>query len=240
MAERAPAASANSTTHESAPAASANPTAHESAPKLTYHKMSKNAKLVIRSYCHVWDKNGKHATFRDFQLVFDGMKDIGIQCAEATMRRVYNSEKNGYVFANSNSWGFTTRPDLTQAFFEIEEELKSRSKPRAPQMAELEEPVIQAEGAAHHTTLPRKYFEDMKVSLRSLKGTPGFGIRTVRVAAMRVWRKHFATILPGCLTPFDWAPSDSWCYSFLHLEMKYSWRRVTGKKVFFYIHGFLC
>ena len=117
------------------------------------------------------------------------------------------------------------------------EDLKPRSKPRARELPDLEEPIIRTvQGAAFQTTLPRKYFEEIKVSVRSLKGTPGFGIRTVRVAAMRVWKKFFFAILPGILTPFDWAPSDAWCYRFLNQEMKYSWRRVTGKKVIFIKH----
>ena len=74
--------------------------------------------------------------------------------------------------------------DLTHEIFELDQEKMSRSKPPAH---ELEEPVIQAAkpGAAQKTTttLPRKYFEEMKLSLLALKGTPGFGIRIVRVAA---------------------------------------------------------
>ena len=152
---------------------------------------------------------------------------MGIECSKATMRRIYNIETEG--FFHSKPCAYTNRPDLTHEMFELDEEKKSRSKPRAH---ELEEPVIQAaKGAAPKTTLPRKYFEEIKLSLLALKGTPGFGIRTVRVAAMRIWKKYFTSILPGCLTAFNWAPSDGWCYNFLHQEMKYTWRRVTGKKV---------
>ena len=191
--------------------------------------MPDSAKLIVRSYCHVWDTKGQHTSFRDFTVVFIDMINMGIKCSEATMRRIYNKEIIGHT--HSKSWSYTIRPDLTLEMYQLDEEKKSRSKPRSAALTEVEEPVIQVKGAAHNTTLPRKYFEEIRSSLRALKGTPGFGIRTARAAAMRVWKKNFAAILPGCLTPFDWAPSDSWCYSFLQLEMKYSWRRVTGKQV---------
>ena len=207
-----PAASASSTgTHESALASSAvKPLL--SAPKLIYHHMPESAKLVVRSYCHIWDTKGKHIRFREFSVVFNAMKDMGILQSERNMRRIYNNEKEGYMLSKSADWGYTTRPDLTQEMFELDQDLISRSKPREHQLTELEEPVIQAATDGHqNVTLPRKYYEEMKSALRSLKGTPGFGIRTVRVAAMRVWKKNFATILPGCLTPFEWVPADSWC-----------------------------
>ena len=192
--------------------------------------MPESATLIVRSYCHVWDTKGQHAFFRTFLVVFNDMSNLGIECSKSTMRRIYNNEKESYLL--KKPFSYTIRPDLTHEIFELDQEKMSRSKPPAH---ELEEPVIQAAkpGAAQQTTttLPRKYFEEMKLSLLALKGTPGFGIRTVRVAAMRIWKKNFASILPGCLTPFNWAPSDTWCYHFLHLEMKYAWRRVTGKQV---------
>ena len=223
-----------SITHESAtPASALNPP--QSAPnsgKSGYHHMPKSVIRIVRNYCHVWDTKGQHMIFRDFKVVLEEMKKIGINPSEACMRRIYNKEKHGYA-SNSKLWGYNSRPDLTQELHDNEEELKSRSKPRSRELLELEEPVIRAEGGARQLTLPRKYFEDIKVSLRSLTGTPGFGIRTVRVAVMSVWKKNFAAILPGIETPFDWTPSDAWCYRFLNQEMKYSWRRVTGKKVIF-------
>ena len=56
------------------------------------------------------------------------------------------------------------------------------------------------------------------------KGTPGFGVRTVNIAAALTYKERFSFLEDDV-----WDPSPSWCRWFFAEKMKLSYRRITGK-----------
>jgi len=73
--------------------------------------------------------------------------------------------------------------------------------------------------------LSASFYPEVIKSVLRFKGHPGFGIRVIKIAARQIFQKKYGHLLENG----DWTPSDSWCYWFLHEQMQFRNRRITGK-----------
>ena len=102
-----------------------------------------------------------------------------------------------------------------------EESIRLHSKPR---WRTYEEPPTINSNNNRKLFLQPQFYKDVIESAGRFKGQPGFGVRLIRVAASVVFENRYSELLDNA----SWIPSDSWCYWFLHTQMNFSQRRVTG------------
>jgi len=136
--------------------------------------------------------------------------------------------------------GFRKRPDLNAEIKEIKTQAAEALTCRRQHPALTDPEVLQTKTSAGAPfKLPPDLMELVKSQVTLLKGSPGFGIRSVRAVASSVFAANIERLFPGSSASaahpapltLTWTPSDDWCYRFLHENMGFKWRRITGKKV---------
>lgn len=185
--------------------------------------------MIIRSRAHLWDKTGKHMGWQCNRKSFgeEQKEQFGLQCTGRTVQRVYDDEKAKY----NDGKGFRERPDIDALLRSLREEREEAARTPGEAEDEAELKASKCPEAFHRLRQYKLQPEHRKMVVeicKPLTGMPGFGLRSVRVAASHVYRTHVALLNPDAP---EWVPSQTYCYQLLHKDMEYSYRRVTGKRV---------
>ena len=136
--------------------------------------------------------------------------------------------------AYTNGAGFRSQPDLNEEIKKMKFEAAEETKRKSQQHPADDPEVLNTKTSAGAPfKLPHDLLKLVETKVALLKGSPGFGIRTVRAVAASVFATHTDRLFPGggVSENHEWKPSDAWCYNFLHKTMGFKWRRITGKKV---------
>lgn len=130
--------------------------------------------------------------------------------------------------------GLRKRPDINAEMKKVEDAVKRKTAaPPEPDESDLvaNSGTPASPGPGRPFVFTKSLLDDIAAKVLKLKGSPGFGIRTVRTVASAVFQSNAQTLVPGHLDAVSWRPSDRWCNYFLKNHMNFRYRRITGKQV---------
>jgi hypothetical protein len=179
----------------------------ETKTKAVYQTWTDEMNLILCNLCHIWSKDDKHIGWRKGNEVIERLR------AAFGHKAIVEKTVRNKITAEKENPSLTAPPDLTAAFKSVNEKKKV-----------VEEPPQWNRTGRNFTFSPTLYDKKLAEHVEKLKGYAGFGMRTVKISAIYLYKKTE----PELYAMNGWTPSNAWCYWFLTGHMKYSLRKVTG------------
>jgi hypothetical protein len=186
-------------------------------------------RLVLRSWFHLWAKDGSHCGWRD---VNDWQEQVdtflGHRVPRATAYRYRKREMDLFarkpgVWTRLGEQAVTSKPDVVSLMAEIDRDKEKQAVKAA-----------MGDGSAEPDLAPNprikflsSWYAELEAAARELSSVVGFGPTIVQSLAADIYMAHMGLTEDQ----LDWMPSKRWVYWFMHQIMGLSVRRVTGHAV---------
>jgi hypothetical protein len=182
----------------------------------TRRTLTNEEKMFVKSSCHIWGADKTHIGWNTAATVARLIDELIPDMNLKTVSKYLTDERKEY----EDGKGVRTPVGLANLVGQ------AVAKAKAPGISQFKCDDSFATDAGRPVLFPKQELDALKRLVLTLKGTVGFGERTVFLMA-KVLLKKKLVYLPEAMR--SWVPSYSWAYNFLTSFVDLRRRRITGK-----------